>query len=152
MTMSDNAQLLSGLKKQISNQLYQEILNAVYHEDQFDHIKISNGLCGSRTVIVDDSRQTIEIEFTKMNDQIIFDSWELKRKESQTPTHYGTDKTDPISYMKLHHTFEQVEGFLLGNIIKYATRANKKNGVEDYKKLAHYAQMLLEHAEGEMKG
>ncbi|PAF19772.1 hypothetical protein CHH51_01305 [Terribacillus saccharophilus] len=85
--------------------------------------------------------------------QVFIDGWTtLDDKQSQTPTYYGTGTTDPISYMKQHYTHEQLEGFLLGNIIKYATRANKKNGVEDYKKLAHYAQMLLEHAEGEMKG
>ena len=36
------------------------------------------------------------------------------------------------------------EGFALGNIIKYATRHRKKNGVEDIKKIIHYCELLLE--------
>jgi hypothetical protein len=70
---------------------------------------------------------------------------------SNTPKYYGNEEIDPISYMKLHHTFEQVEGFYLGNIIKYATRANKKNGLEDYEKLLDYAQKLVNHAKEEME-
>jgi Protein of unknwon function (DUF3310) len=70
---------------------------------------------------------------------------------SKTPTYYGTGTTDPISYMKQHYTHEQLEGFLLGNIIKYATRANKKNGLEDYEKLLDYAQKLVNHAKEEME-
>lgn len=63
---------------------------------------------------------------------------------SFTPSHYGTDKTDTIAYMKQHCTHEEVRGFLKGNVFKYLTRAEKKNGPEDYEKAAHYMTMLLE--------
>lgn len=63
---------------------------------------------------------------------------------NETPTHYGTDKTDTIAYMKQHCTHEEVRGFLKGNVFKYLTRAEKKNGLEDYEKAAHYMTMLLE--------
>lgn len=35
-------------------------------------------------------------------------------------------------------------GYLEGNIIKYVTRHNKKNGLEDLKKAQHYLAKLIE--------
>ena len=34
--------------------------------------------------------------------------------------------------------------FIEGNIIKYATRHRQKNGLEDIKKIIHYAELLIE--------
>lgn len=33
-------------------------------------------------------------------------------------------------------------------IVKYATRWKNKNGIEDLKKIIHYAQILIDHEEG----
>ena len=40
-----------------------------------------------------------------------------------------------------------IEATDTGNIIKYACRWKKKNGIEDLKKLVYYANHLIEHLE-----
>lgn len=42
-----------------------------------------------------------------------------------------------------------VEAFDTGNIIKYACRWKKKNGVEDLRKIVVYANHLIDHIEKE---
>lgn len=41
-------------------------------------------------------------------------------------------------------TVTDFESFCHGNIIKYALRTNKKNGIEDLKKAKKYIEMLIE--------
>ena len=67
--------------------------------------------------------------------------------EPSKPAHYDTG-IDPITYMRTNYTPEQVEGFLVGNVLKYITRYNKKNGVDDLRKAKHYVEMLIEELEG----
>ncbi len=48
-----------------------------------------------------------------------------------------------IDYLKDKLTPEQFEGFCLGNMLKYASRANFKGSFEaDIKKAEHYAKIL----------
>lgn len=42
-------------------------------------------------------------------------------------------------------------GFYEGNIIKYILRANKKNGLEDYKKARQYLDWLIEELDEDME-
>lgn len=61
------------------------------------------------------------------------------------PQHYGGDT--PYEVIKvLEHwlTREEFIGAMKFNIIKYEARANKKNGAEDYKKAAWYANYLAD--------
>jgi hypothetical protein len=44
-------------------------------------------------------------------------------------------------------TTEQVEGFLMGNIIKYSMRAGRKQGTDDLAKIQVYRQWLKEWRE-----
>lgn len=67
--------------------------------------------------------------------------------EPSKPTHYDTG-IDTIAFMRANCPPEQVEGFLRGNALKYLQRYDKKNGVDDLKKAAHYVQMLIEELEG----
>lgn len=67
--------------------------------------------------------------------------------EPSKPAHYDTG-IDTIAFMRANCPPEQVEGFLRGNALKYLQRYDKKNGVEDLKKAAHYVQMLIEEVEG----
>lgn len=53
--------------------------------------------------------------------------------------HYKDLVIQPIEY-----TMKNNLNFIQGNIIKYATRYKSKNGVEDIKKIIHYAQLLIE--------
>ena len=57
-------------------------------------------------------------------------------------SHYQMD-IQPWDAMRAWMTAEQFEGFLLGNVIKYAAR-NKNNKVEDMKKAIHYAEKYIE--------
>ena len=62
----------------------------------------------------------------------------------------GGDHYDlPIQPLEYIHANQL--GYIEGNIIKYATRHKKKNGVEDVKKIIHYCELLLELEYGENK-
>lgn len=56
--------------------------------------------------------------------------------------HYASQAIQPIDYI-----LENGLGFIEGNVIKYVTRYQKKNGVEDLKKARHYLAMLIERLE-----
>jgi len=53
--------------------------------------------------------------------------------------HYKDLKIQPVQYNHANKLF-----FIEGNIVKYVTRHREKNGVEDLKKVIHYAQMLID--------
>ena len=61
-----------------------------------------------------------------------------------TPAHYGAQTMMPIEYLMIAMTADQFRGYLKGNIIKYVSRADSKNGVEDYQKLIVYSKWLEE--------
>lgn len=56
--------------------------------------------------------------------------------------HYKTLGIQPVEFILANNL-----GFCEGNIIKYTVRYNQKGGVEDLKKVIHYAQMLIEKLE-----
>lgn len=59
------------------------------------------------------------------------------------PNHY-LGKVEVIDYIEDKLSFEQFEGYLVGNIIKYISRYQKKNGLEDLKKGRWYLNKLIE--------
>lgn len=60
------------------------------------------------------------------------------------PSHYHTGNIDVIKFSE--ENFEDVEnkGFFRGNILKYVTRYDRKNGLEDLMKAEFYLQKLIE--------
>ena len=62
----------------------------------------------------------------------------------QGGTHYKDLKIQPIEYIHANGL-----DFFQGNIVKYATRHKDKNGVEDLRKVIHYAQLAIELQYGE---
>lgn len=58
--------------------------------------------------------------------------------------HYKRMKIQPTEYI-LANNME----FCEGNIIKYISRWRFKNGIEDLKKVIHYAEILIENEERE---
>lgn len=64
--------------------------------------------------------------------------------EFPTPAHYSAQKMMPIEYLMITMSAEQFKGYLKGNIIKYVSRADTKNGLEDYQKLIVYSKWLEE--------
>lgn len=53
--------------------------------------------------------------------------------------HYVKLKIQPIEYIQANDL-----DFFQGNMIKYATRYKDKNGVDDLRKVIHYAQLAIE--------
>lgn len=69
------------------------------------------------------------------------------------PEHYQSGKIETIDVIEeFTKDLKGIEAFDTANIIKYACRWKRKNGVEDLRKLAWYANHLINHIEtkGEM--
>ncbi len=63
------------------------------------------------------------------------------------PPHYKVGGIETIDFIKAKLTSEEFKGYLLGNVLKYASRAgHKDNAVQDAGKLAWYANKLAEEA------
>lgn len=63
------------------------------------------------------------------------------------PAHYqahGIIKEQPIDVMRYMMTDEAYRGYLVGNIIKYVSRYDLKNGIEDLDKASKYISFLKE--------
>lgn len=65
------------------------------------------------------------------------------------PQHYHEGGIDVFAYGKANFTKEEMRGFFKGNIIKYITRFNKKNGEEDLLKAEEYLKQLIELEESQ---
>ena len=59
------------------------------------------------------------------------------------PNHY-LGNVEVIDYIEDKLTSEQFEGYLVGNVIKYLSRYQKKNGLEDLQKGRWYLNKLIE--------
>lgn len=56
--------------------------------------------------------------------------------------HYTQHAIQPVVFIGMNKI-----DFLAGNVIKYVSRYNMKNGVEDLKKAQHYLDMLIQREE-----
>lgn len=65
-----------------------------------------------------------------------------------SPSHYTAGGIETIDYMKAKMSPEQFQGYLIGNVLKYASRFQYKNGVEDLKKAQWYLNKLISVSEG----
>ena len=61
--------------------------------------------------------------------------------KSKTPSHYNW-AVQPIEYIMANDL-----GFCEGSIVKYVTRWESKGGVEDLKKIIHFAEFLIAREE-----
>lgn len=69
------------------------------------------------------------------------------------PEHYNPGALETINVIEEYtKDLKGIEAFDTANIIKYACRWKRKNGVEDLRKLVWYANHLINHIEtkGEM--
>ena len=66
-----------------------------------------------------------------------------------TPDYYKAEGVETIDYLHAFLTEDEFNGFCKGNIIKYVSRANRKNGVEDIRKARDYMRYLITSMEGE---
>lgn len=65
----------------------------------------------------------------------------------QTPAHYHKNGIDVIGFSELQFSQEELKGFHRMNVLKYVTRYDRKNGLEDLKKAAFYLNKLIEMEE-----
>lgn len=67
------------------------------------------------------------------------------------PKHYqlsiDLEVLDIIQIIMTDGHFNAYQGFVIGNVIKYLFRADKKNGLEDYKKALYYLQNFKSNVE-----
>ena len=59
------------------------------------------------------------------------------------PSHYNTGEIEVINYIKDKLTYDGFVGYLTGNIIKYISRYQFKNGLEDLQKAEWYLKYLI---------
>lgn len=65
------------------------------------------------------------------------------------PTHYHKNGIDVIGFSEAQFSKEEQKGFHRINAIKYITRYDRKNGVEDLRKAKFYIDKLIEMEESE---
>ena len=66
-----------------------------------------------------------------------------------TPDYYKSGGVETIDYLHAFLTEDEFNGFCKGNIIKYVSRANRKNGIEDIRKARDYISYLITSMKGE---
>lgn len=70
--------------------------------------------------------------------------------EAVSPTHYTSSSgTQLWDAMRDQFTKAEFMGYLKGNVWKYTSRYDKKNGIEDLKKAAAYINKMIETLENE---
>lgn len=65
-------------------------------------------------------------------------------KDVKQQAHYTQHKIQPVVFIGTNKM-----DFLAGNVIKYVSRYNLKNGVEDLNKARHYLDMLIQREMGQ---
>lgn len=66
------------------------------------------------------------------------------KEDYNKPEHYHKHNIDTIAFLQEGFPPEVFMGFAIGHIIKYAQRANYKNGREDFVKMVDYAKRALD--------
>lgn len=63
------------------------------------------------------------------------------------PPHYTYGSVETIDYITQVVGYDGFVGYCIGNILKYISRAEHKNGLEDYKKARWYLDRLIAEKE-----
>lgn len=76
-------------------------------------------------------------------------TFEVSNDKINSPNHYKLEglNCETIDVVKARLGKEGFKSFCVGNILKYILRAEKKNGLEDYKKAHKYLDWLIEREE-----
>ena len=104
------------------------------YEDSIELLKgmAPAGLCSNTPVTAEDIRKAVESIGDTVNH----------------PDHYTAGGMEVIDILQAKLTPEQFKGFLIGNVLKYTFRFDKKNGTEDIKKAQWYLAKLQATQEG----
>lgn len=79
---------------------------------------------------------------------------ELAIKNINPPSHYAPNGlgTDVIGFLESQFSYEAYKGFMIGNIIKYATRTGRKDEeINELKKIVDYADRIISFLERDNK-
>jgi len=60
-----------------------------------------------------------------------------------SPSHYKVGGIETWDYLKAKMSTEALKGFAIGNCLKYLSRAEHKNGLEDMKKCKWYLDKII---------
>ena len=60
------------------------------------------------------------------------------------PQHYADKEIEVIDYIQDTLSKEGMEGLCIGNVMKYVSRYQHKNGLEDLKKAQYYLNKIVE--------
>lgn len=69
---------------------------------------------------------------------------ELSEDMINRPSHYYRGNIDVIGFAELQFDKAELKGFYRINCLKYLTRYDRKNGIEDLKKGQFYLQKLID--------
>lgn len=75
---------------------------------------------------------------------------DLQKDNVNHPNHYNSYSREVIDTLQGSMTPDEFKGYLKGNIMKYVTRYQFKNGVEDLKKAKWYIEKLTEVVDDEI--
>ena len=130
----------SGLEKD-GGIIISQMTDSVHfdYEVKFD----DSTTCRYKEEELDDVKNTHE--FSNVKDINEFDT--ANKDVVNQPDHYTHGGIETLSYMKAKMTKEAFEGFLAGNVIKYISRYEYKNGLEDLKKAKVYLDKLIKEKE-----
>ena len=67
----------------------------------------------------------------------------MENDNVNSPKHYKLEGLDVEAIDIIKATVKDFNSFCHGNIIKYVLRANKKNGIEDFKKAKKYIERMI---------
>ncbi|PKD98557.1 DUF3310 domain-containing protein [Macrococcoides caseolyticum] len=102
-------------------------------------------------------RLTLNIDRNKLiQSQLLseIENKELAIKNINPPSHYAPNGlgTDVIGFLESQFSYEAYKGFMIGNIIKYATRTGRKDEeINELKKIVDYADRIITFLERDNK-
>ena len=67
------------------------------------------------------------------------------------PAHYHKGGIDVLAFSEKQFSREEMKGFCRINILKYVTRYDRKNGLEDLEKAKDYLDRLIQLESAESK-
>lgn len=106
----------------------------------------------SETCVVENAEylQVTYQQIVKGCESVIEYKAEKKQKQDiiNKPSHYHKNGIDVIGFSEAQFSKEELKGFCRINAIKYITRFDRKNGVEDLEKAKFYIDKLIEVANG----
>jgi hypothetical protein len=127
-----------------------ELFGRIIYFDEEERISVGNfwltdehkniySIFNNIELIEEDNQESPAGKFTIVNEgEMIQTSDNINH-----PAHY-TGKIECIDYLQDKLTAEEFKGFLKGNVLKYLSRATKKeNELEDYKKGKWYLEKLI---------